>query len=55
MRFIASFLELQRMKVEHHHPMGLLYPHEAPKSKWQFISMDFAQGLQCRRISTIPF
>ena len=33
------------MKVDHHHPVGLLEPHDVPMSKWEVISMDFVVGL----------
>jgi hypothetical protein len=43
--FIAKFLECQQVKVDHHHPTGLLQPHDVPMSKWEVISMDFVVGL----------
>jgi hypothetical protein len=29
------------VNVDHHHPTGLLQPHDVPMSKWEVISMDF--------------
>jgi hypothetical protein len=43
--FIAKCLECQQVKVDHHHPTGLLQPHDVPMSKWEVISMDFIVGL----------
>jgi hypothetical protein len=43
--FVAKCLECQQVKVNHHHPAGLLTPHDVPMSKWEFISMDFVVGL----------
>jgi hypothetical protein len=43
--FVAKFLECQQVKVDHHHPTGLLQPHDVPMSKWEVISMDFVVGL----------
>jgi transposase InsO family protein len=42
--FITKCLECQQVKVEHHHPTGLLQPHDVPMSKWDVISMDFVVG-----------
>jgi hypothetical protein len=42
--FIAKFLECQQVKNDHHHPTGLLQPHDVPMSKWEIISMDFVVG-----------
>jgi len=39
--FVAKCLECQLVKAEHHHPAGLLQPHDIPFSKWEVISMDF--------------
>lgn len=38
-------MECQRVKVEHQHPAGLLYPHAIPEWKWDVILMDFIVGL----------
>jgi hypothetical protein len=43
--FIAKCLECQQVKADHHHPTGLLQPHDVPMSKWEVISMDFVVGL----------
>jgi hypothetical protein len=43
--FVAKFLECQQVKVDHHHPTGLLQPHGVLISKWEVISMDFVVGL----------
>jgi hypothetical protein len=42
--FIAKCLECQQVKVDHHHPTGLLQPHVVPMSKWEVISMNFVVG-----------
>jgi len=43
--FIAKCLEFQQVKFDHHHPAGLLQPHDVPMTKWEVISMDFVVGL----------
>jgi hypothetical protein len=43
--FVAKCLECQQVKADHHHPSGLLQPHDVPMSKWEVISMDFVVGL----------
>jgi hypothetical protein len=43
--FITKCLECQQVKSDHHHPTGLLQPHDVPMSKWEFISVDFVVGL----------
>jgi hypothetical protein len=42
--FVARYLECQQVKADHHHPAGLLQPHDVPMSKWEVISMDFFVG-----------
>jgi hypothetical protein len=42
--FVAKCLECQQVKVDHHHPTGLLQPHDVPISKWEVIFMDFVVG-----------
>jgi hypothetical protein len=32
--FVAKSLECQQVKADHHHPAGLLQPHDVPMSKW---------------------
>ena len=44
-KYVAHCLECQQVKVEHHHLVILLQPHEIPESKWEVISMDFVGGL----------
>jgi hypothetical protein len=39
--FITKFLECQQVKDDHHHPIGLLQPHDFPMSKWEVIYVDF--------------
>jgi hypothetical protein len=43
--FITKCLECQKVKDNHHHPTGLLQPHDVFMSKWEVISMDFVVGL----------
>jgi hypothetical protein len=43
--FVTKCLECQQVKGDHHHPVGLLQPHDVPMSKWEVISMDFVVGL----------
>jgi hypothetical protein len=43
--FVARCLECQQVKVDHHHPEGLLQSHDVTMSKWEVISMDFVVGL----------
>jgi hypothetical protein len=43
--FVVKCLECHQVKVDHHHPVGLLQPHDVPMSKWEVISMDFVVGL----------
>jgi hypothetical protein len=42
--FVTKCLEFQQVKANHHHPTGLLKPHDVPMSKWEVISMDFVVG-----------
>jgi hypothetical protein len=42
--FVTKLLEFQQVKVDHHHPIALLQPHDVPMSKWEVISMDFVVG-----------
>lgn len=44
-RFVSSCFEFQRVKDEHHHPIGILNPYDIPYWKWKFISTEFSQGL----------
>jgi hypothetical protein len=43
--YLARCLECQQVKVEHHHPTGLLQPIPIPEWKWEVINMDFITGL----------
>jgi hypothetical protein len=55
---VVKCLEFQQVKADHHHPTGLLQPHDVPMSKWEVISMDFVVGLPLTHshiIDTIPF
>lgn len=47
--FEARCLDFQRLKVEYHHPISLLYPHNIIERKWQVISMEFMQGFPMSR------
>jgi hypothetical protein len=38
-------MECQRVKFEHRHPIGLLYPLPIPEWKWEVVTMDFITGL----------
>jgi hypothetical protein len=42
--FVAKCLECQQVKADHHHPTGLLQPHDVPMSKWEVITMEFFVG-----------
>jgi transposase InsO family protein len=42
--FVAKCLECQQVKADHHHPTGLLQPHDVSMSKLEVISMDFVVG-----------
>jgi hypothetical protein len=44
--FIVKCLECQQVKAGHHHPTGLLQPHDVPMSKWEVISVEFFVGLR---------
>lgn len=39
--YIARYMECQRVKVEHRHPMGFLQPLPIPKKKWQVVIIGF--------------
>ena len=43
--YISKCMKFQQVKVEHHHPTGLLQPLPVPKQKREVISMDFITGL----------
>ena len=43
--YVHKCLTCQKVKVEHHCPMGELHPIEIPTWKWDSISMDFIMGL----------
>jgi hypothetical protein len=38
-------LECHKVKVEHRHPAGLLYPLPIPEWKWEVVTMDFITKL----------
>jgi len=40
-KFVANCFDCQQVKVDHHHPIGLLQWHDIPISKREVISMDF--------------
>ena len=39
--FISRCMECQRVKDEHRHPTGLLYPLPIPEKKWEVVTIDF--------------
>jgi hypothetical protein len=39
--FIARYLECQKVKVQHIHPVGFLQPFPIPEWKWEFVTIDF--------------
>ena len=39
--FVTKCLECQWVKVDRHHPIGLLQLHDIPMLKWEVIYMDF--------------
>jgi hypothetical protein len=43
--FISIFLACQKVKDEHRHPAGLLYPFPIPEWKWEVVTMDFITKL----------
>jgi hypothetical protein len=43
--FIAKYLECQKVKVEHRHPTGLLWPLPIYECKWEVVTMDFITKL----------
>ena len=43
--YIARFLECQKVKFEHRHPVGLLQPLQILEWKWDVINMDFMTKL----------
>jgi hypothetical protein len=53
--FVTKCPECQQVKADHHHPTGLLQPHDVPMSKWEVISMDFVMwlSLTCHRHNAI--
>jgi hypothetical protein len=42
--FVTNFLAFQQVNVDHHHPVGLLQPHDVPMSMWEVIYMDYIVG-----------
>jgi hypothetical protein len=43
--YITKCMECQKVKDEHRHLEGLLYPLLIPKWKWEVVTMDFNIGL----------
>jgi hypothetical protein len=43
-KYIATFLECQRVKSEHGHPDGFLQPLPIPQWKWEVVIMNFIIG-----------
>jgi hypothetical protein len=43
-KYTARCMELQRVKDEHRHPVGLLQPLPIPEWKWDVVTMDFITG-----------
>jgi hypothetical protein len=43
--FVTKCLECQQVKLDHHHPVGLLQLHNVTMSKWEVIYMDCIVGL----------
>lgn len=44
--FVPKFLVYKRTKMEHQKPSVLLQPLDVAQWKWDYISMDFVDGLQ---------
>jgi hypothetical protein len=42
--YIARCMECQKVKAEHRHPAGLLFPLPIPEWKWDVVTMDFITG-----------
>ena len=43
--WVSTFLNCQRVKVEHQRPSGLIQPLEIPEWKWGYLAMNFVVGL----------
>jgi hypothetical protein len=43
--YITRFMECQKVKYEHRHPIGLLQPLPIPEWKWEVVTMNFITGL----------
>jgi hypothetical protein len=43
-KYIAKFLECQKVKAEHRHPTSFLQASPIPEWKWEVVTMDFITG-----------
>jgi hypothetical protein len=39
--YISRYMECQRVKTKHRHPMGLLQPLSIPEKNWEVVTIDF--------------
>jgi hypothetical protein len=47
--YIVKCLECQKVKAEHRHPIGSLYPLPIPEWKWEVVTMEFITKLDRTR------